>query len=179
MSETVPDTQMMFTTEGATRCLSVHDFVRIDLPFDAVVGAFANFVTTDLLRGLIVEAWNEESAEVGNALARTPESETTDHVAVRLGEQRGRQDAVILPITWTASVGRWVPPLHADLEIAQFGPNRTHLHVLGLSQLRPDTVPLSDRASLEHRLAVAVVRHVLFSLANMITQSSGWSLGSR
>lgn len=176
MDRTPVSPDHVVTTDGAIRCLSIHDFVRVDLPFDAVVGAFAHFVTPDLIRRLVIDAWIEESSEVVNAVAGAVEEGGRHQVEVILGGRRGRRDAVILPIAWTTTGGAWIPPLEADLEIVEFGSNRTHLHVLGLSQMRPETLQFSDRASLEHRLAIAVVRHFLFSLAQLITRSSGWSL---
>lgn len=176
MDRTSASPDRVVTADGAVRCLSIHDFVRVNLPFDAVVGAFAHFVTPDLIGRLVIEAWIDESSEIVNAIAGTVEPSGRHQVEVTLGGGRGRRDAVILPIAWTATGGRWIPPLEADLEIVEFGSNRTHLHVLGLSQMRPETLQFSDRASLEHRLAIAVVRHFLFSLAQLITQSSGWTL---
>lgn len=175
MEQNPVDPSRVINADVDMRCLSVHDFVRVDLPFDAVVGAFAHFVTPRLIRRLVAEAWKEESSFVAANVSQAPDPEPSQ-IDVRLGGQRSRRDAVILSIAWSGSDGGWIPPLDADLEIVGFGPNRTHLHVLGLSQLRSDTTQYSDRASLEHRLAVAVVRHVLFSLARLMAQSSGWEI---
>lgn len=151
--------------------LFVHDFVPVDLPFDSVVGAFAHFVNPELLATLAAEAWVAESAEAGRVLhpieMTSAERPVVDAV---LGPPRTRRDALIVPIAWRQSSNRWIPSLDADLEIVAFGPGRTHIHVLGMSALGPATAPCSDRASLEHRLTVATVRHVLVALTETISR---------
>lgn len=148
--------------------LFIHDFVRVDLPFDAVVGAFAYFVSPELISRLVADAWMCETAEVGRVLAGAEPAGPEPAVETRLGKERAREGALVIPISWQPSSELWVPSLQADLEVASFGPARTHLHVLGLSHLPPDTVPCTERASLEHRLTVALVRHVLVSLADVL-----------
>ncbi len=157
---------------GESRCLYVHDFVRVDLPFDAVVGAFTHFVTSDMMRQLVSDAWDDESAELSEVLPEMAERQSHSSVAVTMGSRRARRDALILPLSWAPLSDQWVPPLDADLEIVSFGPTRTHLHVLGQSQLQPQTPLFTERASLEHRLAVAVVRHFLRLLAEVVSMNA-------
>ena len=78
---------------------------------------------------------------------------------------------MVLPIRWRSAGGPWVPSLEADLEVVGFGADRTHLHVLGLSELPPGSEPCTDRSSLDHRLAVAVVRQVLTTLAEVLVDA--------
>jgi hypothetical protein len=158
---------------GESRCLYVHDFVRVDLPFDAVVGAFTHFVTSDLMCQLVADAWSHEASELAQVLPTEELPTAATDVAVTFGSRRTRRDALILPLSWAALQDRWIPPLEADLEIVGFGPRRTHLHVLGQSQLRPQTPLFTERASLEHRLAVAVVRHFLRLLADVVAGQTG------
>ncbi|MGF1599389.1 MAG: hypothetical protein ACFCVK_21160 [Acidimicrobiales bacterium] len=160
--------------------LFIHDFVRVDLPYDAVVGAFTHFVGPEIIGQLVTEAWRSELAEAGRAL--TPEEAPVppaSSVEVRFGAHRARRGALIIPITWHADADQWLPALQADLEVAAFGPDRTHLHVLGLSFLPPGSQPYTDRASLDHRLAVALVRHVLASLAELLVTPSPELSGAR
>lgn len=89
-------------------------------------------------------------------------------IHVTFGEQRERYDAIILPVTWRARSGPWIPPIDADLEFAAFGPQRTHIHLYGCSELPPGTASGSQSASLAQRLTVAVVRHVLDLLTGRI-----------
>lgn len=163
------------------RSLYIHDFVRVDLPFDAVVGAFTHFVDTDLIRRLVAMAWTDESGALAAALANRHREDPhhPSEVAVHFGQPRVRRDAVVVPVRWATCSERWVPPLEADLEIVGFGPYRSHLHVLGRSQLQPQTAQFTDRASLEHRLAVAVVRHVLRLLADAVTSGAGSRPGAQ
>ena len=162
-------------------CLTVHDFVPVDLPLDAVIGAFAHFVTEQRLARLVTEVWGREQEWLreGAFSDDFPAADLLDEspceVVVQLGEQRSRHDASILPVTWAATAG-WVPPLHADIELVDFGPRRSHLHVLGHSQLRSSTRLFTRRASLEHRLAVSLVRQVLTDLAALIADSTGQAL---
>ena len=150
-----------------TSGLFVHDFVRVELPYDAVIGAFAYFVSPELIGEIVADAWRCETSEAGRVLA-IAESGTQPSVEVRLGPRRSRRGALVIPISWQAGSTAWVPSLQADLEVVSFGPDRTHLHILGLSWLPPESVPGSDRASLDHRLTVALVRHVLVSLADTL-----------
>jgi hypothetical protein len=150
----------------------VHDFIRVDLPFDAVVGAFTHFVTSDLVCHLVADAWADQSAELDDVLPDLAEDRQLTRVVVSFGDRRARRGALILPIAWDTMSGQWIPPLEADLEIVSFGPERTHLHVLGQSQLRPRTPLFTERASLEHRLAVAVVRQFLRLLAEVVSTNA-------
>lgn len=146
----------------------VHDFVPVELPFDAVVGAFTYFVSPQLIAMLVAEAWTSELAEVGRHLDSAQPSGATPSVMAHLGTVRIRKGAVVVPLSWRTEREPWVPSLEADLEIARFGVDRTHLHVMGLSDLAPGTLPCTERASLDHRLTVALVRNVLVSLAQML-----------
>lgn len=148
--------------------LFIHDFTRIDLSFGAVVGAFTHFVEPKLLGRLVLEAWRAELAEVGREIRHRPAATDTSGVEVIVGQMRTRDDSVIIPILWRSATNEWVPPLQADLEVASFGPNRSHLHLLGLSALPDGVAACSHRASLEHRLTVAVTRHFLASLASVL-----------
>ena len=158
-------------------CLTVHDFVPVELPLDAVVGAFAHFVTEDRIARLVDEAWDRERSWIRDGGIEGADADidldgpSPCGVVVQLGEQRSRRDAAIMSITWAADTG-WVPPLYADIELVDFGPRRTHLHVLGNSQLRSTTKLFTRRASLEHRLAVSLVRQVLTDLASLLAATN-------
>ena len=157
---------------GVTHRLYVHDFVRIDLPVDTVVTAFVNYVSPEMLSELARDAWRGEANEVLAVVDDDHLELSAEALGVVLGDHRGRHDAVVVPLTWVCpGVDRWVPSLEADLEIVGFGPVRTHLHLLGLSSLAQATEPFSERASLEHRLTVAVVRHFLARLAEVINSA--------
>ncbi len=158
--------------------LSIHDFVRIDLPMSAVVGAFTHYVRPELLGRLVIEAWDAELSEVGREIEgqalrpTTLVEQTPASIEVFTGAMRARQDSVVIPVAWRSRSSDWIPPLQADLELAAFGPRRTHLHLLGFSELPPGVRSCSFRASLDHRLTVAFVRHVLGSLASELEQAA-------
>lgn len=158
---------------GRPAAMSIHDFYGVDLPFQSAAGGFANFVSDRLLSNLVAEAWAAESSEVGRALGYGDAGPVLAVVEAWTGQPRPRADALVLPIAWageTAEHGRPqpIPPIEADLELVAFGAARSHLHLLGVSRLRPGTHGRTSRASLEQRLAVAMVRHVLVSLASSL-----------
>ena len=105
----------------------------------------------------------------------TEESDLQPSVSVKVGEPRSRRDALVVPLEWESDSDGWIAPIEADLEVVAYGPRRSHLHILGTSVLPPGVDSCSERASLEHRLTVAVVRHVLFALAAAITTEVGRS----
>ena len=171
--EPSPSAGEVFSARPIVQCLSIHDFVRVDLPIDAVLGAFAHFVTPQLIEQLVRDAWTKEIA-AARPNVHNEDASPPPPITVTIGDRRSRLDAVVVPIRWARASGDWLPPLDADLEIVAYGRSSTHLHVLGHSQLHPATELLTARASLEHRLAVALVRHVLAELAAAVTQASGW-----
>lgn len=145
----------------------IHDFVPLTLDLSAATGALPSLIDGTLIRDLVVDAWNTEvRAGVPAGLDALPCS--TADVAVWVGEVRARSDAIILPLAWHSLGSRWIAPLDADLEIASFGPGRCHLHLMGRSALEPHLEAYSSQASIHHRLAVAIVRHVLDGLAHAV-----------
>ncbi len=169
----------------AGSALFVHDLVRVELPYDAVAGAFLHFVTPEFLSSLVVEAWRVESEAARTALARSPaasepgpqsraspsnpsEPGPRRQVEAVVGTLRARNDGIVVSIAWHPAEGAWVPPITGDLEIAAFGPDSSHLHVVGLSRLPPGVTSTTGQASLNHRLTVALVRHVLGLLASRL-----------
>lgn len=147
--------------------LFVNDFVAVDVSVDTAVQSFGGLATPDLVRGLVLEAWRAEVAALDSALAKF-RSHTDPKVDVELGPARWRRDAVVIPLRWWTRSGDWVPPLEADLELASFGPDRTHVHVLGRSRLPIGESPQSEASSLHHRFTVAMVRHVLCLLTERV-----------
>lgn len=145
----------------------VHDFIAMDLPVEVVVAAIEAESTAVILQDIVADAWNAELAALdasrGHAIR---------HVEIRatvtVGTPRRRPDAVIVPIRWRSTSTEWMPSLDADLEVAAFGPSRTHLHLYGQSALGDDPDE-SGQTTLRHRLPVALVRHVLVLLTEHIT----------
>jgi hypothetical protein len=151
--------------------LTIHDFVRVDAPFDAIAGAFVHHVSPELIGRLVLQAWTAELTEASEELVAETHLPEARAVDVWIGSIRTRSDALIIPIAWRPMTPAWVPPLQADLEVVAFGPRRSHLHVLGRSALRDGVVPSTYRASLDQRLTVAMVRRFLDALAHSISSS--------
>ncbi len=164
-----------FAISGHAQRFFVHDFVAVDLPFDAVVSAFVNYLRPEGIAPLILEAWRAESGELGRVLQEPLFAGEEPMMHVQVGRVRNRGDAVVVAIAWSPAPGSWIAPLEADLELVAFGPSRTHLHLLGRSELPPGVDLCTARASIEHRLAIAVVRHMLSSLAALLTANSSKS----
>ena len=58
-----PSADELIAARPIAQCLSIHDFVRVDLPLDAVLGAFANFVTAEMIEQLVRRAWTVEATD--------------------------------------------------------------------------------------------------------------------
>ena len=153
----------------------IHDFVAINLPFGALVGAFSHYVSSEMIGQLVIEAWKAEVAELTRVIGTGEDPDQDPSVTVKVGQPRSRRDALVVPVEWESDSPGWIAPIEADLEVVAYGPRRSHLHILGTSLLPPGVSDCSERASLEHRLTVAVVRHVLFALAGAITSEVGRS----
>lgn len=149
------------------RTIVVHDFVSMDLAFDDAVAAFARQATTELIEQLLIEAWLAELNAVG---AGCPDGvpRSDPKVVVELGPTRNRSDTTFFPLRWESCGGTWLAPLDADLEIIRFGPDRTHLHVLGISRPPPDGVAAPPVVHRTKRLTEAFVRHFLTALADQL-----------
>ncbi len=147
--------------------LFVHDFVAVDVGVDAAVQSFGGRATPTLMREFVLEAWRAEIAALDTALA-SPGAHAEPDLEVELGPARWRRDAVVIPLRWWTREGEWIPPLEADLELASFGPERTHVHVAGQSRLPGGEVPRSQASSLHQRFTVAMVRHVLRLLSERV-----------
>lgn len=144
----------------------IHDFIPVALAWAEATDRFTAILSAPVLTDLVLEAWNaeaERAAHQGFDVARC----TGSQVAVRVGRVRRRADAVIIPIGWDG-IDVWISPLEADVEIAGFGPDRLHVHLLGRSRLPADVAPCTTSASFHQRLAVAVVRHVLARLVEEV-----------
>lgn len=163
---------------ASAHSMSIHDFHGVELSFEAAAGGFANYVTESLLAHLVADAWWAESRALEQAVSGRALGPPPTSVRAWVGRPRPRLDALILPIAWSGEAGEGdrrqpIVPIEADLELVAFGRARSHLHLLGVSRLRPGTAYRSSAASLEQRLAVAVVRHVLASLADSLESAAG------
>jgi hypothetical protein len=144
--------------EQRAHTVFVHDFSPIDSPFQLATTALVSKVSTELVARRVVAAYHRE----------TPAS-TLDiaDVIVQFGPTRSRVDAIIVPLSLDFPSGGGLS-LEADLELAAYQADRCHLHLLGRVALTPEVEPGSQAASLAGRLAVAVVRHVLNDLADIL-----------
>lgn len=149
----------------------VHDFVRIQLPFDEVMTRLGSSV--DPWIGVLAStAWSADAdtwVEAGVDLADlAPPTVMTVH----LGQARTRVDAAIVPIRWPAGRARFVAGLDADLEFVACGPGRTDIQLLGRYDLPEGVDRWTTEASLAHRIAVTAVRRFLELLGSRLEDPS-------
>lgn len=135
------------------------------MPVEVVLERVVRPLAADRLSEQIVASWVRDAEDVRRAgvVWTLPAPPVT--VLVELGTPRFRADAVIVPIRWRAASPGWLPQVDAELEIAGFGHERTHVHLVGRYDLPMGTSSSSTDASLVHRLAVALVRQVLVSIS--------------
>ena len=145
----------------------VHDFVRLNLPYEEVVARFG--ANVDPWLGVLVSsAWrNDMPTWIASGVDEHDLASPTV-VPVWLGTARRRNDATIVPISWPAGAGRFVSGLDADLEIVACGPDYTDVQLLGRYEFSDDVERWSADASLAHRIAVSVVRRFLGLLAERL-----------
>ena len=142
----------------------IHDFVPIGRPLDAVVDEFGPRVDP-WLATMVARAWATDRSAWEAIGLRAADITPPPTVAVRLGPVRVAPGRVIVPVSWPGGPARCFPALDADLEIAEAGPYRTHLQLMGRYSLPLGVDPWSREGSLAHRATVAAVRRLLELLA--------------
>jgi hypothetical protein len=141
----------------------LHDFFPIEQGFPVAGYPFVATMGPALIDRLVCEAWQRNrqvARDAGLHVGECRSGETGSFV----GPARHRTDAIIVPMGWSGTTS-WIAPLEADLELAAFGAGRSHLHLLGRTELPSGVASHSSEASLCQRLAVSVVRHVIIGLA--------------
>lgn len=140
----------------------VHDFTPVEAGFPLAVQVLDDVLSPEVVADLVVVATKRELF-IGSEPCQRP--------LVVLGEPRRRAGAVIVPMLWNFEHPAGIP-LEADIELAAYTETCAHLHLLGRVAMPCNTKPGSDAASMFGRQAVAVVRHVLNDLANLLTMAT-------
>jgi hypothetical protein len=146
----------------------VHDFVAVERPALAVVDGFSRLQPS--LGPLVLAAWDADRdlwARLGIAY---PDYAPSWPVRVEIGPARVRPDAVVIPILWSSGSDLTRVALEADLEIAAFSTNLTHLHLLGRYAFPPGIDRWSAEASRAHRATVSAVRRFLQMVAEQLSE---------
>ena len=151
----------------APQQMFVHDFVHVDRPLADIVGRFGP-LADPWLGALVVAAWADIREEWAAAGVDPTELIVSSGLRVSLGMPRFRDDGLIIPITWPPGERRFVPGIEADLELASFGPRRTHVQLLGRYRFPPGIDRWSREGSVAHRITVAGVRRFLQLLAGQL-----------
>lgn len=157
------------TGVGHDREVFIHDFVHIDMALDRVLvdpGELERWLSKH-----INPAWTVDLDDWTGAGLLARDLTPPLSVPVMLGDIRSREDAVVIPVTWDGQA-RLVPAVQADLELAQCGPRRCDLQLMGRYELNADIGRLSREASLAHRVTVNAVRRLLEELADALVASS-------
>ncbi|MEM7092092.1 MAG: hypothetical protein AAF567_03750 [Actinomycetota bacterium] len=159
------DTRPAGTDSGEPRPSTfIHDFVPLGAAFGPAAARVLVALNPWSLPRVIADAYNVERSAAAIELGAG--RVVPDEVTVVVGRPRWRADAVVVPVAVRAAPRSGLPiELEADVEVASFGSDRCHLHLLGRAKLPAGTVPMSAEASIFGRLVVAVVRHALDALA--------------
>jgi hypothetical protein len=145
----------------------VHDFVRLNLPYEEVVARFG--ANVDPWLGMLVASAcrNDMPTWIASGVDEVDLAPPAV-VPVWLGTPRLRNDATVVPIAWPPVGGRYVSGLDADLEIVACGPDFTDVQLLGRYEFGAGVERWSADASLAHRIAVSVIRGFLGLLAERL-----------
>jgi hypothetical protein len=149
----------------------VHDFVYVDIPAAAVrarILADHGSWMNPLANGATAEG-DALRVRIGPTTKITPLSRITD---VELGQPFDRGDTTVVPMTWNGvGTSSAFPVLHADMEIASLGKDRSQLSLLG--RYEPPLGGIGRRLDqlLLHRIAEASVRSFLRRLAAALSET--------
>lgn len=146
----------------------VHDFAAVRGPVEDTVRRMSAPTTGPALEKTVCSAWNSHAPILTTVQADQQFQTSTTCVHLELDGHRLRGDTGIINMRWQAD-GR-LPSLDADLELTSFGPDWTHLHLLGRYEVPQAASPLSSRDSLQHRVMVAVVRRFLDDLSDLLAR---------
>ena len=144
----------------------VHDFVSVNRPALAVVDGFVRLQPS--LGPMVLAAWNADSDLWSRLGVAHPVYAPSWPIHVEVGPPRVRPDAVVIPLQWRSGDAEHRVALEADLEIAAFGSNVTHLHLLGRYALPPSIERWSAESSRAHRATVSAVRRFLQMVAEQL-----------
>ena len=145
----------------------VHDFVRLNLPYEEVVGRFGTNVDP-LLGSLVASAWRNDMPTWIASGVDEVDLEPPAVMPVWLGTPRQRNEATVIPVAWPPVGGRFVSGLDADIEIVACGPEFTDVQLLGRDEFADGIERWTADASIAHRIAVSVVRRFLELLAELL-----------
>jgi len=146
----------------------VHDFVAVERPAIAVVDGFSRLQPS--LGPLVLAAWDADRDLWTRLGIAYPDYAPSWPVCVEVGQARVRPDAVVIPILWSSGSDLTRVALEADLEIAAFSTNVTHLHLLGRYAFPPGIDRWSAEASRAHRATVSAVRRLLQMVAEQLSE---------
>lgn len=148
---------------GRGRVAFVSDFRHLVAPFATLAPVLLDPRSLWLYRLADAAAAGDDTARSGATVrvglgpkrARVP-------VVVSLGVPRGREDVVVIPLTWEpAQFDRLLPALEGDLELSALGEAHSRLAITGRYRTPLAQLGLSlDRVAL-HRIAESSVRNFL------------------
>ncbi|GEM_PF-3259628 len=137
----------------------VHDFVVVRRPFGEVLTRLP-FLLESELAGLIhaIGQPTASATEAGTSQLGTPQSEAPHTVVI--GSVRERLDAVVYPVAWSASHGRALSEIEADIELSVIDGQTCDLHLMGRCTADADALSGPD-VRRRRRETVHAVRYVL------------------
>ncbi len=135
--------------------------MAVQLPVEMATRLFTTLPDTSISR-LVRDAWNRHTALLAAQGAGRP----TQRVGIDRRGHHFRGDAAIINVAWNGDGD--LPDLDADLELVSFGPDATHLHLMGRYDLPPQIERFTDLGSLVHRVMVMTVRCFLTELGTAL-----------
>ena len=148
----------------------VRDFAQLDRPFSAVAPSFGDDLEwmSPLAEGAahlaICTAAELFSADICRA-GRDLGDDATEHPALdcRFGPPRAQLDSLVLPVEVNPAIAHHAfPPLHAHLELAPLGPERT---LLSLDASYQAPVPDAATAAVLQRATQIGIRKLVADIA--------------
>ncbi len=146
----------------------VHDFAIVHMPVNEAVAIFAAKVNSVALAPLVLNAWEADAGLLAATGLADRATIVATSVQVEINLRRSRSDATIVNIKWRGN--GWLPTLDADLELVAFGPQRTHLHLMGRYDLPASVERYSNTGSLIQRVMVVAVRTFLQDLGDLLIE---------
>ncbi len=146
----------------------VHDFTAVPVAVEDAVRRLSAPSSGSELEEVVRVAWNSHTKILADLDTAEQSRALTTRVHIELDGHRLRGDTGVINLRWHGD-GR-LPTLDADLELAAFGPNSTHMHLLGRYELPncPDTCECAG--NMHQRVMVSVVRQFLTDFRNLVAR---------
>jgi hypothetical protein len=139
---------------------------QIDRPLARSTAAFEDAVLP-ALAALVRDSWRTPEADASDSDGNAT---TFPAVSVTVGPRRHRHDGVVYALTWPGVEAFGLPEFDADIELAPFGADRTHLEMEGRCRYL-GVEPWSIEERRMHRMTTAALQRLLHRMSDAIERS--------